>query len=61
MRIKSVNLHVADLDRATAFWTAALGYETRGDSSALLPKNDAAPEIAGSGSCTRRPRPSTAV
>jgi catechol 2,3-dioxygenase-like lactoylglutathione lyase family enzyme len=50
VRIKSVNLHVRDVRRATAFWTAALDYEApAGDSSddspVLTPKDGEAPEI----------------
>ena len=50
VRIKSVNLHVRDIRRATAFWTAALDYETQssesGDESPVLgPKEGEAPEI----------------
>jgi catechol 2,3-dioxygenase-like lactoylglutathione lyase family enzyme len=50
VRIKSVNLQVRDIRRATAFWTAALDYETPdsepGDESPVLtPKEGDAPEI----------------
>jgi catechol 2,3-dioxygenase-like lactoylglutathione lyase family enzyme len=45
-RIKSVNLHVRDVQRAAAFWTAALGYAARnGESTVLGPKDGAAPEL----------------
>jgi catechol 2,3-dioxygenase-like lactoylglutathione lyase family enzyme len=45
-RIKSVNLHVRDVQRAAAFWTAALGYEARGsEATVLAPTDGAAPEI----------------
>lgn len=49
-RIKSVNLHVQDVQRAAGFWTAALGYEVRGgevgdESPVLIPKDGAAPAV----------------
>jgi len=34
VRIKSVNMHVTDLPRATRFWSAALGYEAHGETLA---------------------------
>ena len=33
VRIKSVNLHVTDLRRATLFWSGALGYESRDETT----------------------------
>ena len=50
LRLKPVNLQVRDIRRATAFWTAALDYETpageSGDESPVLtPKDGEAPEI----------------
>lgn len=37
VRLKSVNLHVTDLPRATRFWSGALGYEARDETTLESP------------------------
>jgi catechol 2,3-dioxygenase-like lactoylglutathione lyase family enzyme len=43
LRLGAVVLKVSDVDRAAAFWSAALGYEKQPSNPAFLVPDDAAP------------------